>query len=95
MNRKEVCDKLCNVLVNQFTGGTSLQVVDCYNFFVVKGITSSNDVIDLSESVSNFEKDNSLSKINIIDLIFYGTKKDTESSDIPSYFSVSSEVKSN
>jgi hypothetical protein len=95
MNRKEICDTLCEVLVNQFTGETSLQVIDCYNFFVIKGYTISNNILDLSEPISDFEKKNKLSKINIIDLIVYNTKKDTESSDIPSYFSVSSDVKSN
>ena len=95
MDRKEICNTLCEILVNQFTGETSLQVIDCHNFFVIKGYTKSDEVIDLTNIVSDFEKKNELSKINIIDLIFYGTKKDTESSDIPSYFSVSSDIKSN
>jgi len=95
MNRKEICNTLCEVLVNQFTGETSLQVIDCFNFFVIKGYTNSNDILDLSETISDFEKKNELSKINTIDLIIYGIKKDTESSDIPSYFSVSSDIKSN
>ena len=95
MNRKEISNSLCEILVGQFTGETSLQIVDCYNFFVIKGYTTSTDVLDLTEVVSNFEKKNELTKINVIDLIVYNTKKDTESSDIPSYFSVSSEVYSN
>ena len=95
MNRKEISNNLCELLVKQFTGETSLQIIDCHNFFVVKGYTTSNDVLDLKDTISDFEKKHELSKINIIDVIFYGTKKDTESSDIPSYFSVSSEVHSN
>lgn len=95
MTRKEICNTLCDVLINQFTGETSLQVIDCYNFFVIKGITTSSDVVDLTNTISSFEKEHSLTKINIIDLMFYGTKKDTESSDVPSYLSVSSEVRSN
>lgn len=94
MTRKEICNTLCDVVLNQYTGVTSVQIIDCYNFFVIKGITTCSDVVDLTDTISSFEKEHNLDKINIIDLMFYGTKKDTESSDVPSYLSVSSEVRS-
>ena len=93
MNRTEICNNLCKTLVNQFTGETSIQVIDCYNFFVIKGYSTLTEIVDLTDVISEFEKINELPKINTIDLIVYGTKKDTESSDIPSYFSVSSDIK--
>lgn len=61
---------------------TKIQVIDCENFFVVKGKTESKDVINLSEIISEFcqkysDKLGDRKISHTIDLIEYDTKLDT------------------
>ena len=95
MTRKEICNTLCDVLINQFTGETSLQVIDCHSFFIIKGATNNESFVELSNSIESFEEINKIKKISYFDLITY-TKdniKEKQTDDI--VFSISSEIRSN
>lgn len=64
---------------------TQIQVVDCVNFLVVKGMTTSNEILNLNDLKNEFlekfsEKIDSLKIGNTIDLIEYSVELD----DIPS-----------
>lgn len=61
---------------------TKIEIVDCENFLVVKGFTSSNEILDLNDLKIKFiEKFNTESEKpiigNTIDLIQYNSKLDT------------------
>lgn len=56
---------------------TKIQVCSCENFLIVKGETSSKEIINLSETLNKFHDkytDHKLESSNIIDLIEYGKK---------------------
>lgn len=55
-----------------------IQITDCFNFFVIGGITESKDVLDISQIKSSFYqkysdifKDLDIDKFNFIDLVEY------------------------
>lgn len=56
---------------------TMIQVCSCANFLIVKGETSSKEILNLSEILDKFHtnyKEHKLESSNIIDLINYGKK---------------------
>lgn len=88
---EEHTQKIKMVILNRFAElicktlgekeSTKIEVVDCENFIVVKGLTSSKEILDLNhlkeKFVERFQTDNEGFKIgNTIDLIQYGVVMD-------------------
>jgi hypothetical protein len=77
-SRSQIVNLLSHYIVNKIddTYTSIIEIADCGNFFVVKGKTDSNDILDLYSITSEFEEEfkeilNPKSIIKTIDLIEY------------------------
>ena len=95
MNRKEICNSLCELLVSKFTGETSLQVIDCHTFFIFKGITNNEVFLDISPFLDSFKEKYELKKFSYFDLIEYSKDSISEKTKEDYIFSISSDIISN
>ena len=79
LDGKNICNIFANLIVNKIhkevpDAKTEITVTNVRNFFIVKGSTSYEKTIDLSELLRNFYSKHDPSKINdvrVFDLITY------------------------
>ena len=79
LDGKNICNIFANLIVNKIhsevpDAKTEISVINVRNFFIVKGVTSYDKVIDLSELLRSFYSKHDSSKINdvrVFDLISY------------------------
>ena len=99
LDGKNLCNILANLIVNKINdkipdAKTEISVVNVRNFFIVKGVTSYDKVLNIAELFQNFLKkyDVELSnKVRVIDSVLYNKIKENEPLNINIYFNKSLE----
>ena len=86
LDGKNLCNIFANLIVKKINEGlpdakTDISVVNVRNFFIVKGVTTYNEPLNLAELLQSFLKqfDGELSnKVRVIDSILYNKELDQE-----------------
>lgn len=87
LDGKNICNIFANLIVNKIhkevpDAKTEITVTNVRNFFIVKGCTSYDKTIDLSDLLRNFYSKNNSTKINdvrVFDLISYNKTPENKS----------------
>jgi hypothetical protein len=101
LDGKNLCNIFANLIVKEINtiipdSKTDISVINVRNFFIVKGTTTFNEVINLAELFQNFlkEYDTELSnKVRVIDSILYNKEVDQEPLNLKEVFIKSQEKK--
>jgi len=101
LDGKNLCNIFANLIVKEINNKlpdakTDISVINVRNFFIVKGTTTYNEVINLAELFQNYLKkyDTELSnKVRVIDSILYNKVVDQEPLNLKEVFIKSQEKK--
>ena len=101
LDGKNLCNIFANLIVKEINNKlpdakTDISVINVRNFFIVKGTTTYNEVINLAELFQNYLKkyDKELSnKVRVIDSILYNKVVDQEPLNLKEVFIKSQEKK--
>ena len=101
LDGKNLCNIFANLIVKEINNKlpdakTDILVINVRNFFIVKGTTTYNEVINLAELFQNYLKkyDKELSnKVRVIDSILYNKVVDQEPLNLKEVFIKSQEKK--
>ena len=101
LDGKNLCNIFANLIVKEINNNlpdakTDISVINVRNFFIVKGTTTYNEVINLAELFQNYLKkyDTELSnKVRVIDSILYNKVVDQEPLNLKEVFIKSQEKK--
>jgi hypothetical protein len=101
LDGKNLCNIFANLIVKEINNKlpdakTDISVINVRNFFIVKGTTTYNEVINLAELFQNYLKkyDTELSnKVRVIDSILYNKVVDQEPLNLKEVFIKSEEKK--
>ena len=101
LDGKNLCNIFANLIVKEINtiipdSKTDISVINVRNFFIVKGTTTFNEVINLAELFQNFlkEYDTELSnKVRVIDSILYNKEVEQEPLNLKEVFIKSQEKK--
>ena len=101
LDGKNLCNIFANLIVKEINKNlpdakTDISVINVRNFFIVKGTTTYNEVINLAELFQNYLKkyDTELSnKVRVIDSILYNKVVDQEPLNLKEVFIKSQEKK--
>ena len=101
LDGKNLCNIFANLIVKEINKNlpdakTDISVINVRNFFIVKGTTTYNEVINLAELFQNYLKkyDTELSnKVRVIDSILYNKVVDQEPLNLKEVFIKSEEKK--
>ena len=101
LDGKNLCNIFANLIVKEINNKlpdakTDILVINVRNFFIVKGTTTYNEVINLAELFQNYLKkyDTELSnKVRVIDSILYNKVVDQEPLNLKEVFIKSQEKK--